>query len=229
MVRPRSRRASQGRHCRLRDVLDRWQRRLERLRHHGVNPRQNARDLVHTRREDSHGDRQHLAHQRQGDGALVRPDEREIFVGGGANPEIARCPFHYATQEQRGRPALGARTQRAMTAPTELPTLPSMTPGATHCRFCETRLELTMVDLGKSPLCESFLPPDRLEAMEPFYPLHVRVCEKCWLAQLPSFVPPDEIFTEYACFSAYSDSWVAHARRYVDMITDRLQLSRDSL
>src|SRR5262249_12504821 len=177
----------------------------------------------------SHGDRQHLAHQRQGDGALVRPDEREIFVGGVANPEIARCPFHYATQEQRGRPRLGARTQRAMTAPTELPTLPSMTPGATHCRFCETRLELTMVDLGKSPLCESFLPPDRLEAMEPFYPLHVRVCEKCWLAQLPSFVPPDEIFTEYAYFSAYSDSWVEHARRYADMIAQRLQLSRDSL
>src|SRR5215468_2778513 len=116
-----------------------------------------------------------------------------------------------------------------MTAATELPTLPSMTPGATHCRFCETALELTMVDLGKSPLCESFLPRDRLEAMEPFYPLHVRVCEKCWLAQLPSFVPPDEIFTEYAYFSAYSDSWVEHARRYVDMITKRLQLPSDSL
>ena len=55
-----------------------------------------------------------------------------------------------------------------------------------------------MVDLGKSPLCESFLPPDRLETMEPFYPLHVRVCTECWLAQIPSFVPPAEIFQEYA-------------------------------
>ena len=66
--------------------------------------------------------------------------------------------------------------------------------GLTHCRFCAAPLELTMVDLGKSPLCESFLPADRVEAMEPFYPLHVRVCTECWLAQLPSFVPPDEIF-----------------------------------
>jgi SAM-dependent methyltransferase len=86
-----------------------------------------------------------------------------------------------------------------------------------------------MVDLGKSPLCESFLPADRLETMEPFYPLHVRVCTDCWLAQLPSFVPPDEIFHEYAYFSAYSDSWVEHARTYVDMITSRLSLGSESL
>ena len=86
-----------------------------------------------------------------------------------------------------------------------------------------------MVDLGKSPLCESFLPADRLETMEPFYPLHVRVCTRCWLAQLPAFVTPDEIFTEYAYFSAYSDSWVEHSRAYVDMITSRLSLGSDSL
>ena len=69
-----------------------------------------------------------------------------------------------------------------------------MTPGGTHCRFCGAPLELTIVDLGMSPLCESFLPADRLEEMEPFYPLHVRVCERCWLVQLPAFVAPDEIF-----------------------------------
>jgi SAM-dependent methyltransferase len=103
-----------------------------------------------------------------------------------------------------------------------------VTPGGTHCRFCAEPLEVTMVDLGKSPLCESFLPADRLEAMEPFYPLHVRVCTSCWLAQLPSFVPPDEIFEEYAYFSAFSDSWVQHARDYVDMITERLSLGPDS-
>jgi C-methyltransferase C-terminal domain/Putative zinc binding domain/Methyltransferase domain len=100
--------------------------------------------------------------------------------------------------------------------------------GGSHCRFCEAPLELTMVDLGKSPLCESFLPADRLEAMEPFFPLHVRVCERCWLAQLPSFVPPAEIFEEYAYFSAYSESWVEHARRYVEMITERLGLTAES-
>jgi SAM-dependent methyltransferase len=102
-------------------------------------------------------------------------------------------------------------------------------PGGTHCRFCEAPLELTMVDLGKSPLCESFLPADRLETMEPFYPLHVRVCTQCWLAQLPSFVPPDEIFHEYAYFSAYSDSWVEHSRSYVELISARLELTPDSL
>jgi SAM-dependent methyltransferase len=101
--------------------------------------------------------------------------------------------------------------------------------GGSHCRFCAAPLVLTMVDLGKSPLCESFLPADRLEEMEPFFPLHVRVCTRCWLAQLPSFVPPDEIFHEYAYFSAYSDSWVEHARVYVDMITERLSLTSDSL
>jgi SAM-dependent methyltransferase len=90
-------------------------------------------------------------------------------------------------------------------------------------------LELTMVDLGKSPLCESFLPADRLEAMEPFYPLHVRVCTQCWLAQIPSFVPPDEIFHEYAYFSAYSDSWVEHARVYAELMARRLSLDSDSL
>jgi SAM-dependent methyltransferase len=104
-----------------------------------------------------------------------------------------------------------------------------VTPGGTHCRFCKAPLELTMVDLGKSPLCESFLPADQLEAMEPFYPLHVRVCTRCWLAQLPSFVAPDEIFQEYAYFSAYSDSWVEHAREYVEMITDRLSLTTENL
>jgi SAM-dependent methyltransferase len=102
-------------------------------------------------------------------------------------------------------------------------------PGGTHCRFCEAALELTMVDLGKSPLCESFLPADRLETMEPFFPLHVRVCTECWLAQIPSFVPPAEIFEEYAYFSAYSDSWVEHARVYVDGISERLGLSSESL
>ncbi len=75
-----------------------------------------------------------------------------------------------------------------------------------------------------SPLCESFVPADRLEEMEPFYPLHVRACTRCWLVQLPSFVPPEEIFTEYAYFSAYSTAWVEHARAYVEMIRARLDL-----
>jgi hypothetical protein len=98
-----------------------------------------------------------------------------------------------------------------------------------RCRFCDAPLDRSVVDLGMSPLCESFLPAERLEEMEPFYPLHVRWCEQCLLVQLPAFVPPEEIFTEYAYFSAYSSSWVEHARRYVEMIRARLGLGRADL
>jgi hypothetical protein len=101
-------------------------------------------------------------------------------------------------------------------------------PGASECRFCGTPLELTMIDLGLSPLCESLVDSDALESPETFYPLHVRVCETCWLAQLPEVVTPSDIFTEYAYFSAYSDSWVEHARRYVEVMVERLSLGRDS-
>jgi hypothetical protein len=101
--------------------------------------------------------------------------------------------------------------------------------GATACRFCGAPLEATVVDLGVSPPCQSVVTPERLEAMERFYPLHVRLCERCLLVQLPEFIAPDEIFTEYAYFSAYSTSWVEHARRYVEMITARLDLGSQDL
>jgi SAM-dependent methyltransferase len=104
-----------------------------------------------------------------------------------------------------------------------------MITGSTHCRSCGTPLELTVVDLGSSPLCESFVSLENLDDPESFYPLHVRICTRCWLAQLPAVVEPDQIFEEYAYFSAYSDSWVAHARGYVEMIVDRLGLTRTSL
>ena len=81
------------------------------------------------------------------------------------------------------------------------------------CRFCKTELHHTFVDLGMSPLCESFLRPEQVNQRESFYPLHVFVCEKCFLVQLEEFVTPDEIFTEYAYFSSYADSWLEHSRR----------------
>ena len=84
----------------------------------------------------------------------------------------------------------------------------------------------TFVDLGMSPLCESYISADALNQMEPFFPLHVFVCESCWLVQLDEYVAPEHIFTEYAYFSSYSDSWVEHARRYVEQITARLGLHR---
>jgi 2-polyprenyl-3-methyl-5-hydroxy-6-metoxy-1,4-benzoquinol methylase len=100
--------------------------------------------------------------------------------------------------------------------------------GQVSCRFCSAPLTTTFVDLGMSPLCESYIAADARNRMEPFYPLHVFFCERCLLVQLDEYVAPDEIFTEYAYFSSYSDSWVEHARRYVEMIAQRLDLGPSS-
>ena len=79
-----------------------------------------------------------------------------------------------------------------------------------------------------SPLCESYLTADQLDQMEPYFPLHVRICENCFLVQLQEYVKPEHIFTEYAYFSSYSTSWVEHARKYCHMIKDRLNLGPSS-
>ena len=92
------------------------------------------------------------------------------------------------------------------------------------CRFCRAPLSNVLVDLGMSPLCESYIAADRLNSMEPFYPLRVFICDACRLAQLPEHVGPKEIFSEYAYFSSYSDSWLRHAEAYVEMIARRLGL-----
>ena len=86
----------------------------------------------------------------------------------------------------------------------------------------------TFIDLGMSPLCESFVPEENVSKMEPFYPLHAFVCHECFLAQVDEFVPAEEIFTEYAYFSSYADSWVEHARRYCQDMKDRFALDKDS-
>jgi SAM-dependent methyltransferase len=103
------------------------------------------------------------------------------------------------------------------------------TRAAGDCRLCGRALHHTFVDLGMSPLCESFLARDQLDAMEPYFPLHVLVCGGCFLVQLKEYVSPEAIFREYAYFSSYSTSWVVHARRYCEMITTRLGLDADSL
>jgi hypothetical protein len=99
----------------------------------------------------------------------------------------------------------------------------------TDCRLCGAELTETFVDLGMSPLCESFVPPERLDAAETFYPLHVRICSQCLLVQLPAYVRGEDIFSEYMYFSSYSDSWVAHAKRYAETMIDQLGLGPDSL
>ena len=93
------------------------------------------------------------------------------------------------------------------------------------CLFCKTPLRHTFVDLGMHPLCESYVSEGQLNQMEPFYPLHVFICDQCFLVQLHEYVSPADIFTEYAYFSSYADSWVQHGKRYTDMIVDRLSLT----
>lgn len=80
-----------------------------------------------------------------------------------------------------------------------------------------------------SPLCESYLSADQLNQMEPFYPLRVYVCQGCLLVQLQEYVSVTDIFTEYAYFSSYSNSWVEHARRYCETMIQRLRLGPESL
>ncbi|HET8645016.1 MAG TPA: methyltransferase domain-containing protein, partial [Vicinamibacteria bacterium] len=96
------------------------------------------------------------------------------------------------------------------------------------CLFCGSVLQHTFVDLGMSPLCESYVTREHLNQMEPFYPLHVYVCDTCFLVQLQEFVSAERIFTEYAYFSSYADSWVDHMRRYAEMIVGRLGLGPQS-
>jgi SAM-dependent methyltransferase len=95
--------------------------------------------------------------------------------------------------------------------------------------LCDEPLTETFVDLGMSPLCESYLRADQLDRPETFYPLHVRICPACLLVQLPAYVPGEDIFSDYAYFSSYSSSWVAHAKRYAEAMTARLGLGPESL
>ena len=101
-------------------------------------------------------------------------------------------------------------------------------PAGFSCRFCRTPLKHPVVDLGMSPLCESYLTADRVDQMEPFYPLHVWVCAECLLVQINDYVRAEEIFTEYAYYSSFSSSWLEHSRQYVEAITDKLHLGPDS-
>jgi 2-polyprenyl-3-methyl-5-hydroxy-6-metoxy-1,4-benzoquinol methylase len=97
------------------------------------------------------------------------------------------------------------------------------------CRLCGAPLRQTFADLGVSPLSNSFLLADQLNRMEPFYPLHARVCEVCFLVQLEEFEQPESIFSEYAYFSSYSESWLQHVRAYADRISERFRLTERSL
>ena len=109
-----------------------------------------------------------------------------------------------------------------------MPAVDEPTSVGPSCRFCGTPLSATVVDLGMSPLCESYLSQDQLNQMEPFYPLHVYVCDQCFLVQLEQYVSAEHIFTEYAYFSSYAETWLQHAKKYTDDMTARFGLDADS-
>jgi 2-polyprenyl-3-methyl-5-hydroxy-6-metoxy-1,4-benzoquinol methylase len=99
---------------------------------------------------------------------------------------------------------------------------------AKPCHFCGASLRQTFIDLGMSPLCESYLSSADLNRGEAFYPLHVYVCEKCFLVQLEEYQSVENIFSDYAYFSSFSDSWLKHADTYCGKMTKRFSLSDKS-
>lgn len=98
------------------------------------------------------------------------------------------------------------------------------------CRHCGAPLTRTLVDLGLSALANSFVPPESADTACPLYPLHVRVCDNCFLVQVEDAVPADAIFNDtYAYFSSFSESWLRHCKSYADDMTGRFGLTSDSL
>src|SRR5580692_3401574 len=111
-----------------------------------------------------------------------------------------------------------------MLAPTEerLRTTPK------PCRFCRGNLTRTFVDLGTSPLCESYPSAADLNRGEMYYPLHVFICEQCWLVQLEEYESAENIFSDYAYFASYSDSWLRHCEKYCNEMQRRFDLGSQS-
>lgn len=96
------------------------------------------------------------------------------------------------------------------------------------CRFCGHELTMTFVDLGLSPLSNEYVTKENLNKAQQFYPLHVMVCEECFLVQALEYEKPENIFSDYRYFSSYSKSWLEHAKKYVDMIVQRVELNEQS-
>jgi hypothetical protein len=99
---------------------------------------------------------------------------------------------------------------------------------AKPCRFCSTGLQRTVVDLGMSPFCETYPTTADLNRGEVYYPLHVYVCDRCWLVQLEEYESAEKIFSDYAYFSSYSDSWLKHCDKYCEAMKLRFGLSSES-
>ena len=94
-----------------------------------------------------------------------------------------------------------------------------------HCRFCNSLLSKTFLNLGTSPLSNSYLNSEQLTLKESFFPLHAFVCQKCFLVQLEEFQTPKDIFSNYVYFSSYSTTWLEHAKDYVKMMISRFKIN----
>lgn len=101
-------------------------------------------------------------------------------------------------------------------------------PPTVCCRLCGSERLFSVLDLGATPPCEKFLAADELDLPEPTFPLHLRLCEDCLLLQIPALVTPEDTFTEYAYYSSFSDSWLRHAKTFVEQAVERLGLNSES-
>src|ERR1700722_4590341 len=98
-----------------------------------------------------------------------------------------------------------------------------------NCRFCKTPLHFSVVDLGMSPLANAYIRPERFRGAETFFPLHALVCDQCYLVQVEEFERPEAIFTDYAYFSSYSQTWLEHSKKYSEKMTKRFGINSSSL
>src|SRR5579862_6205119 len=120
-------------------------------------------------------------------------------------------------------------TKNPMTATTITPAIAFRTKAdVRQCRFCHASLRRTFVDLGMSPLCETYPSAADLNRGEVYYPLHTYVCEECFLVQLEQYESAENIFSDYPYFSSYSDSWLKHCENYCDKMISRFNLGMGS-
>jgi SAM-dependent methyltransferase len=147
-------------------------------------------------------------------------DQRGVKTASGTHQGIA-------TPSNDQRPDVNRGDRPMSSSPVLLVPL-ARRPRRGECRFCGEGLRRTFVDLGSSPLCQRHIEPESYNEMEPTFPLHVWVCERCFLVQLEEYVSPAEIFHDYAYFSSFSDTWLDHARRYALAMSDWLSLGPES-
>ena len=97
------------------------------------------------------------------------------------------------------------------------------------CRFCGSALSHSFVDLGATPPANSYLRAEDLDECESYFALHALVCGSCWLVQLPAMRTPEQLFSDYAYFSSFSQSWLRHAEAYAEMMIQRFGFDGDAL